>query len=64
MRKLEGRCARRPGVDALGQHLHGQHPAHDAAQRGRPPELLIVAAAGVEAHDEARRAQASASAST
>ena len=47
-----------PRVHALGEHLHRQHAADDAAERGRRPELLVVAAARVEAHDQARRPQA------
>src|SRR5207302_11294062 len=45
-------------MHALGQHLDGEHAVHQAAQRGRGPQLLVVAAAGVEADDQRRRADA------
>ena len=46
------------GVDALGQHVGAQGACQVAAQRGRAPELLVVAALGVEADDKVRRADA------
>jgi len=45
------------GVHTFGEHLDRQDAADHAAQRGRAPELLVVAAARVEAHDQARRAE-------
>ena len=51
-------AARRAGVHALVEHLDGQRAVDDPPKRGRHPELVVVAAAGVEAHDEARRADA------
>ncbi len=44
------------GVHALGQDLHVQVGDDDAAQRGRAPQLVVVAAARVEAHHEAHLA--------
>ena len=41
-----------PGVDAFPQHLHGQRAAHHPAQRRGRPQVVVVAAARVEADDE------------
>ena len=49
-------AARVARVHALGQHFDRQHAVHEAAQRGRAPELLVVAAARIEADDEVGRA--------
>ena len=53
-------AARVARVHALGQHLDREHAVHQPAQRGRAPELVVVAAAGVEADDEVGRADPSA----
>src|SRR5439155_17554081 len=50
-------AAGRAGVHALREHLGREDAADHAAERGRAPELLVVAAARVEAHDQARRAE-------
>ncbi len=50
--------ARPSGVDALVERADGQSAADQSAQRGGDPELVVIAAAGVEADDEARRADA------
>ena len=49
-----------PAVSSLRHHLHGQIHGDVASQRGRRPELLVVAAPGVEAADEVRLADAGA----
>ena len=46
------------GVHAFGEHLDVQIADDRAAQRRRHPELVVVAAAGVEADHQARRADA------
>src|SRR5439155_18538938 len=51
-------AARRARVHALREHLDREHAVDDAAQRGRRPQVLVVRAAGVEADDETRRADA------
>src|SRR6185436_4309588 len=43
-------------VHARGEDVHSEGAAGDAAEGGGAPELVGVAAAGVEAHDEARLA--------
>src|SRR5262249_14327188 len=50
-----GRIAR---VHAFVEHLHAQVAAGHAAQRRGQPELVVVAAAGIEADDERRLADA------
>ncbi len=45
-------AARVARMHALGQHFHRQHAVHEAAQRGGAPELLVVAAARIEADHE------------
>ncbi len=60
-RRAEARghyAARRSRVHAFGQHVDTQRAGQVAAQRGRAPELLVVAALGIEADDEVRRADA------
>src|SRR5690606_18996955 len=42
---------------SLGQHVDAQRARHVAAQRGREPELVVVAAFGIEADDERRLAE-------
>ena len=44
-------CAR---VHALAQNFDREHAVHQPAQRGRAPELLVIAAAGVEADHQIR----------
>ena len=46
--------ARHTGVDALAQHLDAQHADQISAQRGGAPELLVIAALRIQAHDEGR----------
>ena len=59
MRKLEGTMPlAEPECTPSRQHVDAQRADEVAAQRGRAPELLVVAAFGVEADDEARRAEA------
>ena len=52
-------AARVAGVHALGQHFDREDAVHQAAQRGRAPELLVVAAAGVEADHQVRSSESS-----
>ena len=40
------------GVNAFGQHADPQSPGSDSAQRGREPELIVVAAARIQTDDE------------
>ena len=47
-----------PGMHAFGEAFDDEVAHEVAAQRRRAPELLVVAAFGVEADDEARRADA------
>ena len=59
IRKLEGTMPLADaGMHAFGQHVDAQRADEIAAQRRRAPELVVVAAFGVEAHDEARLADA------
>ena len=46
------------GVDAFGQHLDLEHAGDHAAQRGRHPEAVVVAGAGVQADHQRDIAQA------
>ena len=50
-------AARRARMDAFAQHVDAQRADQVAAQRRRAPELLVVAALGVEADDEARASE-------
>ena len=43
-------------MHALGEHVHGQGAGGNAAQRGGQPQLVVIAAAGIEADDEGRAA--------
>ena len=45
-----------PGVHAFVEHVGAQHPADHAPERGRGPELVVVAGPGVEADHEVRTA--------
>ena len=45
-------------VHALVQHLYFQRARHHAAQRGRHPELVVVAGARIQAHHQGHVAQA------
>ena len=45
-------------MHAFVQHPHRQRAGGDAAQRGGQPELVVVAAAGIEADDQRRIADA------
>ena len=45
-------------MHALGQHVDRQRANQVAAQRSRAPELVVIAAFGIEANHEARRANA------
>ena len=40
------------GVHALGEHAHPQRADQVAAQRGRAPHLLVVAALRIQAHHQ------------
>ena len=51
-------AARVAGVHALGEQLDLEVAADEPAQRRRRPQLVVVAAARVEADDEARLADA------
>jgi hypothetical protein len=44
-------------MHAFGQHAHGEHAHRDAAQRCRQPELVVVAASGIEADHQRRLAE-------
>src|SRR5690606_15334676 len=46
--------ARGAGMHAFTQHLDGERADEVAAQRGRAPELLVIAALGVQADHQAR----------
>ena len=46
------------GMHAFGEHVGPQRADQVAAQRGRAPELIVVATLGVETDDQARRAEA------
>src|SRR5262249_57740193 len=50
-------AARRAGVHAFREDFHREHATHDPAKGCGAPELIVVAAARVEAHDQARRAE-------
>jgi len=41
-----------PGVHAFGKNLDGQRASDQSTQRRRHPQLLIVAAAGIESHHQ------------
>ena len=59
MRKLDGTTPEAsPGMHAFLEHLDGQIAAGHAAQRGGQPHLVVVAAAGIEADDQRRLADA------
>ena len=45
-------------MDALGQHFYLQHATGHATQTGGEPELVVIACAAVQAHDQAHIAQA------
>ena len=45
-------------MHAFGQDLDRQRPGRDAAQRGRHPELVVIAAARIEADHQRGRADA------
>ena len=47
-------------MHALGEHVDAQRADQVAAQRRRAPQLFVVAALGVEADDQRRRAEAAA----
>ena len=51
-------AARGARVHAFGQHRHLERAEQQAAQRRRQPQMLVVAAFGVETDDEIRRADA------
>ncbi len=44
-------------MHALLQHPHGDRAAPQAAQRGGEPELAVIAATGIQADDQRRRAE-------
>ncbi len=43
-------------MHALVEDAHGEGARQHAAQRGGEPELVVIAAAGIEADDESGRA--------
>ncbi len=45
-------AGRHAGMHALGEHAHPQRADQIAAQRGRAPHLIVVAALRVQAHHE------------
>src|SRR5262249_47971241 len=49
-------AARIAGVHAFGQHFDREPAVHEAAQRGRAPELLVASASRTEPDDERGRA--------
>ena len=49
-------AAGRAGVNALGEHLHRERAGHRAAQGRSEPQLIVVAALGVQAHHQVRLA--------
>src|SRR5579863_830509 len=43
-------------MNPLGQDRHGQRPGDDPAQRCGQPKLIVIAATGIETHDQRRAA--------
>src|SRR3954453_11365176 len=51
-------AARVTRMHSFGEHLDAQHTVYQAAQRSGAPELVVIAAAGIEPDAEGRRADA------